>query len=70
MDDVFGGVGDLGGYPMVVRPSFTMGGAGSGFAYDEDDLRRIAGQGLALPARPPRCSWRSPSSAGRSTSWS
>ncbi|MDD2858043.1 MAG: carbamoyl-phosphate synthase large subunit [Candidatus Nanopelagicales bacterium] len=34
------------GYPMVVRPSFTMGGAGSGMAYNEDDLRRIAGAGL------------------------
>ncbi|PZR52766.1 carbamoyl phosphate synthase large subunit [Xylanimonas oleitrophica] len=34
------------GYPMVVRPSFTMGGLGSGFAYDETDLRRIVGQGL------------------------
>ncbi|ADH68511.1 MULTISPECIES: carbamoyl-phosphate synthase large subunit [Nocardiopsis] len=35
-------------YPVVVRPSFTMGGAGSGFAHDESELRRIAGQGLAL----------------------
>ena len=34
------------GYPVVVRPSFTMGGAGSGIAYDESDLRRIAGSGL------------------------
>ena len=34
------------GYPMVVRPSFTMGGLGSGIAYDETDLRRIVGQGL------------------------
>lgn len=34
------------GYPVVVRPSFTMGGLGSGFAYDETDLRRIAGAGL------------------------
>ena len=34
------------GYPVVVRPSFTMGGLGSGFAYDEHDLRRIAGAGL------------------------
>ena len=33
-------------YPVVVRPSFTMGGAGSGIAYDESDLRRIAGSGL------------------------
>jgi carbamoyl-phosphate synthase large subunit len=34
------------GYPVVVRPSFTMGGLGSGFAYNEEDLRRIVGQGL------------------------
>jgi carbamoyl-phosphate synthase large subunit len=34
------------GYPMVVRPSFTMGGLGSGFANHETDLRRIAGAGL------------------------
>ena len=28
------------GYPVVIRPSFTMGGLGSGFAYDEPELRR------------------------------
>ncbi|MCZ4118439.1 carbamoyl-phosphate synthase large subunit [Streptomyces sp. H39-S7] len=48
MDDVIAGVDTLGGYPVVVRPSFTMGGAGSGFAHDEEELRRIAGQGLTL----------------------
>ncbi|MBY8879903.1 carbamoyl-phosphate synthase large subunit [Actinacidiphila acidipaludis] len=48
MDDVLAGVETLGGYPVVVRPSFTMGGAGSGFAHDEEELRRIAGQGLTL----------------------
>lgn len=45
MDEVLAGAAEL-GYPLVVRPSFTMGGLGSGFAYDEDDLRRIAGAGL------------------------
>ena len=45
LDEVLAAVEDL-GYPVVVRPSFTMGGAGSGIAYDEDDLRRIAGAGL------------------------
>ncbi|MCX5045234.1 carbamoyl-phosphate synthase large subunit [Aldersonia sp. NBC_00410] len=35
------------GYPVVVRPSFTMGGLGSGMAYNETDLARIAGGGLA-----------------------
>lgn len=34
------------GYPLVVRPSFTMGGLGSGFAYTEQDLVRIVTQGL------------------------
>ncbi|WEK59828.1 MAG: carbamoyl-phosphate synthase large subunit [Candidatus Microbacterium colombiense] len=45
MDEVLAAAGEL-GYPLVVRPSFTMGGLGSGFAYDEADLRRIAGAGL------------------------
>ncbi|WP_243710785.1 carbamoyl-phosphate synthase large subunit [Actinomadura sp. KC216] len=45
MDDCLAAAATL-GYPVVVRPSFTMGGAGSGFAHDEDDLRRIAGAGL------------------------
>src|SRR5690606_22580321 len=34
------------GYPLVVRPSFTMGGLGSGMAYTPEDLDRIAGAGL------------------------
>ena len=33
-------------YPVVVRPSFTMGGLGSGIAFDEAELRLIAGAGL------------------------
>ncbi len=45
MDQVWTAAADL-GYPLVVRPSFTMGGLGSGFAYDEADLERIAGAGL------------------------
>ena len=45
MEDVLEAAEKL-GYPVVVRPSFTMGGLGSGFAYDEADLRRIAGAGL------------------------
>jgi carbamoyl-phosphate synthase large subunit len=34
------------GYPLVVRPSFTLGGSGSGIAHHEGDLRQIAGAGL------------------------
>src|SRR3954465_3284969 len=50
MDDCLAGGGELGS-PVVVRPSFTMGGTGSGMAHDETDLRRIAGAGLQ--ASPP-----------------
>ena len=46
MDEVFAAAEQL-GYPVVVRPSFTMGGVGSGFAHDADELRRIAGSGLS-----------------------
>src|SRR4051794_18778164 len=46
LEDCEKAVGEL-GYPVVVRPSFTMGGTGSGIAYDEGDLGRIAGAGLA-----------------------
>ncbi|HKJ11883.1 MAG TPA: carbamoyl-phosphate synthase large subunit [Ornithinimicrobium sp.] len=45
MDEVLAAAEEL-GYPVVVRPSFTMGGLGSGFAFDEPSLRRIAGAGL------------------------
>ena len=44
--ELIGAAAEL-GYPLVVRPSFTMGGLGSGFAYTPEDLERIAGQGLA-----------------------
>ena len=46
IEDVLHAADDL-GYPLVVRPSFTMGGMGSGLAHDEADLRRMAGGGLS-----------------------
>jgi carbamoyl-phosphate synthase large subunit len=45
LEECLEGVKEL-DYPVVVRPSFTMGGAGSGIAYSEEDLIRIAGAGL------------------------
>jgi carbamoyl-phosphate synthase large subunit len=45
LDEALAVARDL-GYPLVVRPSFTMGGLGSGIAHSEADLRRIAGGGL------------------------
>ncbi len=40
-------VGEL-GFPVVIRPSFTLGGAGGGVAYDMAGLREIVSQGLEL----------------------
>ena len=45
LDEVIGAVATL-NYPVVIRPSFTMGGLGSGIAFDESTLRQIAGAGL------------------------
>jgi carbamoyl-phosphate synthase large subunit len=45
MEEIFAAVESL-HYPVVVRPSFTMGGLGSGIAFDEEQLRQIAGTGL------------------------
>ena len=36
------------GYPVVLRPSFTLGGAGGGIAHDPAELHEIVGQGLEL----------------------
>lgn len=36
------------GYPVIIRPAFTLGGGGGGVAYNEDELRIIAQNGLML----------------------
>lgn len=46
MDEVRDTIAEL-GLPAVIRPSFTMGGLGSGMAHTDADLERIAGAGLA-----------------------
>ncbi|WP_433207673.1 carbamoyl-phosphate synthase large subunit [Dactylosporangium sp. CS-047395] len=46
MDEVHATVEEL-GLPVVIRPSFTMGGLGSGMAHNAADLDRLAGGGLA-----------------------
>ncbi|MCT1638483.1 carbamoyl-phosphate synthase large subunit [Dietzia cinnamea] len=46
MEEVHATVAEL-GLPVVVRPSFTMGGLGSGLAFTTEDLERIAGGGLS-----------------------
>lgn len=46
MDEVRATVADL-GLPVVIRPSFTMGGLGSGMAHTPEQLERLAATGLA-----------------------
>lgn len=36
------------GYPVIIRPAFTLGGAGGGVAYNKEDLNIIAKNGLML----------------------
>ena len=45
IDDAIAYAEDL-GYPLVIRPSFTMGGLGSGFAHNQEELVRMVGDGL------------------------
>ncbi len=35
------------GYPVVIRPAYTMGGAGGGLVYNVEELRVVAGRGIA-----------------------
>jgi carbamoyl-phosphate synthase large subunit len=46
LDEVRSAVNEL-GLPVVLRPSYTMGGLGSGLAHTSDELDRMAGAGLA-----------------------
>ena len=36
------------GYPVIVRPAYTLGGTGGGIAYDEPSLREIADRGIHM----------------------
>ncbi|MBN2298345.1 MAG: carbamoyl-phosphate synthase large subunit [Deltaproteobacteria bacterium] len=45
MDEAFS-VADRIGYPIIIRPSFTLGGIGGGIAYNPEDLERFAREGI------------------------
>ena len=40
-------IGQQIGFPIIIRPAFTLGGAGGGIAYNQEELDDIAAQGLA-----------------------
>ncbi len=41
------GIADRLGYPVVIRPAYTMGGTGGGIAYNKDELNTIASRGIS-----------------------
>ena len=45
MDEALAQVGDI-GYPVIIRPSFTMGGTGGGIAYNREEFETIVARGL------------------------
>jgi carbamoyl-phosphate synthase large subunit len=55
------------GYPVIVRPSFTLGGEGGGVAYNRDELEEVVERALQA-ARWAACCSSSRCSAGRSSS--
>ncbi len=57
------------GYPVVIRPAYTMGGSGGGLVYNLEELRTIAARGLSASLWWGRSWWRNRSWAGKSWSW-
>jgi carbamoyl-phosphate synthase large subunit len=46
VDEAVAAAKELGRYPVLVRPAYTLGGTGGGIAYNEEELITIAGRGL------------------------
>jgi carbamoyl-phosphate synthase large subunit len=46
IEQVLESVNQLGGYPLLIRPAFTLGGLGGGTAYNTGELVEIASQGI------------------------
>ncbi|HZB26225.1 MAG TPA: carbamoyl-phosphate synthase large subunit, partial [Vicinamibacterales bacterium] len=47
MDEALAAVDDI-GFPIIIRPSFTLGGVGGGIAYNIEEFREIAGRGIDM----------------------
>src|SRR5947208_5826 len=41
-------VGEIGTFPLIIRPAFTLGGTGGGIAYNHEELDAIVARGLDL----------------------
>jgi len=48
MDEARAAAENLGAFPLIIRPSFTLGGSGGGIAYNKEEFERICANGLDL----------------------
>ena len=48
MDEARAAAEMLGAFPLIIRPSFTLGGSGGGIAYNREEFERICANGLDL----------------------
>ncbi|MGH7997716.1 MAG: carbamoyl-phosphate synthase large subunit, partial [Opitutaceae bacterium] len=48
IEDARAAAEDIGVFPLIIRPSFTLGGAGGGIAYNREEFERIVGNGLDI----------------------
>jgi len=48
MDEARAAADEIGSYPLIIRPSFTLGGAGGGIAYNKEEFEQITANGLDL----------------------
>ncbi|KXU38245.1 carbamoyl phosphate synthase large subunit [Cephaloticoccus primus] len=48
MDEARAAAEQIGSYPLIIRPSFTLGGAGGGIAYNREEFEQITANGLDL----------------------
>ena len=48
MDEGFAIAEEIGSYPLIIRPAFTLGGTGGGIAYNKEEFETIVRRGLDL----------------------
>src|SRR5471032_1333489 len=48
LEEARAAVESIGAFPIIIRPSFTLGGAGGGIAYNREELDRIVANGLDI----------------------
>ena len=48
MDEAFEIAGEIGTFPLIIRPAYTLGGSGGGIAYNREDFETIVRRGLDL----------------------